>query len=97
MFKGVKKIMSFRPTVRRMEIHRSAIGHIIGRNGMTTKRIQQDFNVLIYNTKFSDEEAGYTTFYVKGHSENVGQAVTEINRLIAISNDWCRNNNHNYY
>ena len=89
--------MSYKPTIRRMDIHRSAMGHVIGRNGMTVKQIQQDYGVLTYNTKFGDEEDGYITFYVKGQANNVNMAVKKIQSIIEISNQWCKENNHKYF
>ena len=88
--------MSSNSIVHCMQIHRSAIGHVVGRNGRTIKRIQADYDVNITNTKFGQEEDIYIHFYVKGHHVNVSQALKYIGRLIEISNEWCRKNNYKY-
>lgn len=88
--------MACQEIIHRMDIHRSAMGHIIGRNGMTIKGIQQEYNVVTYNKKFGDEEDGYTTFYIKGQQEDINLAVKKIHSIIEISNEWCKKNNHKY-
>ena len=88
--------MSRNQVVRLMDIHRSAMGHVVGRNGMTIKRIRQEYDVSTYNTNFGDEKDGYTTFHIKGQLESVNKAVKDICNLIEISNEWCKKNNYKY-
>ena len=78
-----------------MKVHRSAVGHIIGRNGSTIKRIRRNYRLKSYNTKHT-ENTKYVTFFLEGIEENVLNAIQEINQLIAISNKWCQENGVEY-
>lgn len=84
-----------KPAIARMSIHRSAMGHVIGRNGMTIQGIRHENNVIIRNSKFSDD-TDYTTFFIKGKHEDVANAQTQIQEQIKISNEWCKINGYPY-
>ncbi len=84
-----------KPTIVRMSIHRSAMGHIIGRNGITIRKIRNSNKVTIYNSKYEDN-TDYVIFFIKGESENVANAQAKIQEQINISNDWCKQNGHPY-
>jgi len=84
-----------KPTIVRMSVHRSAMGHVIGRNGVTIQRIRNSNNVVIYNSKFNDD-TNYVKFFIKGDSEDVANALTNIQEQINISNDWCKKNGFLY-
>ena len=84
-----------KPTIVRMSVHRSAMGHVIGRNGVTIQKIRNSNNVVIYNSKFNDD-TNYVKFFIKGDSEDVANALTNIQEQINISNDWCKKNGFLY-
>lgn len=84
-----------KPTIVRMSIHRSAMGHVIGRNGMTIHNIRNSNKVTIYNSKYKDD-TGYVMFFIKGQPENVANAQSKIQEQIDISNEWCKQNGHPY-
>lgn len=82
-------------TIMRMSVHRSAMGHVIGRNGMTIRNIRNSNNVVIYNSKYSDD-TNYVKFFIKGEPENIKKAQAKIQEQINISNEWCKQNGHPY-
>lgn len=82
-------------TIARMSVHISAMGHVIGRNGMTIQNIRNSNDVVIYNSKYSDE-VNYVKFFIKGEPENVEKAQAKIQEKVNISNEWCKQNGHPY-
>jgi hypothetical protein len=82
-------------TIARMSVHISAMGHVIGRNGMTIRNIRNNNNVVIYNSKYSDD-VNYVKFFIKGETENVEKAKAKIQEQINISNEWCKQNGRPY-
>lgn len=83
------------PTIARLSVHNSAIGHIIGRNGTTIQHIRNENDVIIYNSKYNDKTE-YITFFIKGLSKNVESAKARIQERIDISNNWCKSNGYEY-
>ena len=79
----------------RKSVHHSAMGHVIGRNGMTIRNIRNSNNVIIYNSKYR-EDINYVMFFIKGERENVEKALAQIQEQINISNEWCIKNGHPY-
>ena len=82
-------------TIARMSVHISAMGHVIGRNGMNIRNIRNSNNVVIYNSKYKND-IDYVKFFIKGEAENVANAQAKIQEQIDISNEWCKRNGHPY-
>lgn len=82
-------------TIARMSVHISAMGHVIGRNGMTIRNIRNSNNVVIYNSKYRND-IDYVKFFIKGEAENVEKAKTKIQEQVNISNEWCKQNGRPY-
>lgn len=80
-------------TITHISVPRSAVGHIIGRNGMTIQGIRNEHNVAIHNSNFN-HDTKTVTFVITGSSENVEGAYTRIQKLIDISNEWCSCNSY---
>ena len=76
-----------------MRVHRSAVGHVIGRGGSVIKRLKQQHNVRIANTPFT-ANTETVTFCITGDRDARENAYDDILVLIAASNEWCRKNSN---
>lgn len=78
-------------------IHPHAMGHIIGKGGSIIKRIQRECNVITNNTSYWEGQKYHVEMTIEGNTtDEIDQAIYQIEHQIAISNEWCRNNNVAY-
>jgi polyribonucleotide nucleotidyltransferase len=76
-----------------LNIHPSAMGHVIGKRGKTIRGIRQRYSVSTQNTCYYENQDGYVQLTIQGRTRNdVQKAIFEIDDLIAVSNRWCRTN-----
>ena len=81
-----------------IDIHPSAMGHIIGKRGYIIKRIRKECGVVTFNPPYTENQRNMVKMTIEGKSRNaVQQAIFQMDHQIAISNRWCRNNGVEYY
>lgn len=78
-------------------IHPHAMGHVIGNRGSIINRIRRECNVITFNPPYSEHQKDDVVLTIEGNTiDEIEQAIYQIEHQIAISNEWCRNNDVAY-
>lgn len=81
-----------------IDIHPSAMGHVIGKRGTTIKRIRRECSVVSRNTPYTQHQKIPVKMSIKGYTRDaVQQAIYQIEHQIAINNAWCMKNSVKYH
>jgi predicted RNA-binding protein YlqC (UPF0109 family) len=90
--------MTYRTYHITIDIHPTAMGHVIGKRGTTIERIRRECNVVTRNTPYTGHQKIPVKMRIEGYTRDaVQEAIFQIDHQVAISNTWCKNNGVEYH